>query len=80
MADDPQPARACPTCGGTDMRQGVKTQTITYEGLESPPYGQPGLWCQDCGEGLLSFEEMEVGAREMHKLKVRLGEIDEGKP
>lgn len=64
--------RSCPGCGGSDMVQGFQTQTVEYGGLVSAPYEQPGLWCQDCGEGLLSFKEMEVGARRMHTLKAQV--------
>lgn len=64
--------RSCPECGSSDMVQGFRTQTVEYGGLVSEPYEQPGLWCQSCGEGLISFKEMEVGSREMHKLKARV--------
>ena len=60
---------SCPECGSSDMVQGTRTQTVEYGGLVSAPYEQPCLWCQVCGEGLLSFKEMEVGSREMHKLR-----------
>lgn len=66
------PPRTCPECGSSDMVQGMRTQTVEYGGLISAPYEQPGLWCQACGEGLLSFKEMEVGSREMHKLRARV--------
>ncbi len=64
--------RSCPACGGSNLVQESRTQTVEYGGLVSPPYEQPGLWCRACGEGLLSFKEMEVGTREMHKLKARV--------
>lgn len=64
--------RSCPACGSSKMLQGVRTQTVEYGGLVSPPYEQPGLWCEMCNEGLLSFKEMEVGTREMHKLKAQV--------
>ena len=54
------------------MVQGLRTQTVEYGGLVSPPYNQPGLWCESCNEGVLSFKEMEVGTREMHKLKAQV--------
>ncbi len=63
---------SCPECGSSEMVQGFRTQTVEYGGLVSEPYEQPGLWCQSCGEGLLSFKEMEIGSREMHKLKARV--------
>jgi YgiT-type zinc finger domain-containing protein len=66
MTDNP--TRACPVCGSV-MRQGFKTQTVEYRGRLSPPYDQPGLWCQGCGEGLISFIEMEVGAVVMRQLR-----------
>ncbi len=53
------------------MVQGTRTQTVEYGGLVCAPYEQPGLWCQVCGAGLLSFKAMEVGSREMHKLKAK---------
>ena len=68
---DPQPPRSCPECGGSDLVQGVRTQTVEYGGLVSEPYEQPGLWCQSCGEGLLSWKEMEIGSREMRTLKAQ---------
>ena len=68
----PTPPPSCPECGSHEMVQGLRTQTVEYGGLVSAPYEQPGLWCQACGEGLLSFKEMEVGSREMHKLKAKV--------
>ena len=62
--------RSCPECGG-DMVRGIRTTTVKYGGLESEPFEQPGLWCQSCAEGLLSFKDMEVSTREMHVLKAR---------
>ncbi len=64
--------RTCPKCGSSDMVQGFRTQTVEYGGLVSPAYEQPGLWCETCNEGLLSFKEMKVGTREMHKLKAQV--------
>ena len=68
----PEIRRSCPECGSSDMVQGYRTQTVEYGGLVSEPYEQPGLWCRSCGEGLISFKEMEVGSREMHKLKAQV--------
>jgi HTH-type transcriptional regulator/antitoxin MqsA len=62
--------RSCPECD-SDMVRGTRTTTVKYGGLESEPFDQPGLWCQSCGEGLLSFKDMEVSTREMHVLKAR---------
>lgn len=72
MNNQNEAKRSCPACGGSDLVQESRTQTVEYRGLVSPPYPQPGLWCRACGEGLLSFKEMEVGTREMHKLKARV--------
>ena len=63
--------RTCPECGGGDLIRGTRTTTVQYGGLESEPFEQPGLWCQACGEGLLSFKDMEVGTRRMHVLKAQ---------
>ena len=63
--------RACPECGGSDLVRGMRTTTVQYGGLESEPFEQPGLWCQTCGEGLLSFKDMEVATRRMHVLKAQ---------
>lgn len=51
--------------------RGTRITTAKYGGLESEPFNQPGLWCRSCGEGLLSFKDTEVSAREMHILKER---------
>lgn len=72
MNNQNEAKRSCPACGGSDWVQEARLQTVSYGGLESPLYEQPGLWCRRCGEGLLSFKEMEVGTREMHKLKARV--------
>ncbi len=53
------------------MVRGTRTTTVKYGGLESEPFDQPGLWCQSCSEGLLSFKDMEVATRQMHILKAR---------
>ncbi len=62
--------RSCPECGDAMVR-GTRTTTVKYGGLESEPFDQPGLWCQSCGEGLLSFKDMEVATRQMHTLKAQ---------
>lgn len=64
--------RSCPECGGNDMVRGTRTTTVKYRGLESEPFEQPGLWCQSCDEGLLSFKDMEVSTRQMHILKAQV--------
>ena len=63
--------RSCPECGDSDMMRGTRMTTVKYGGLESEPFEQPGLWCQSCGEGLLSFKDMAVATRQMHILKAR---------
>ena len=63
--------RFCPECGGSDLVRGTRTTTVEYGGRESEPFEQPGLWCQSCGEGLLSFKDMEVATRRMHVLKAQ---------
>ena len=62
---------SCPECGDSDMARGTRITTVKYSGLESGPFEQPGLWCQSCGEGLLSFKDMEVSTRQMHILKAQ---------
>lgn len=64
--------RSCPECGDSDMVRGTRMTTVQYGGLESEPFEQPGLWCQSCGEGLLSFKDMEVSTRQMHILKAQV--------
>ena len=54
------------------MTRGVRTTTVKYRGLESKPFEQPGLWCQSCDEGLLSFKDMAVSARQMNILKAQV--------
>lgn len=68
--------RTCPRCGGTNMEQEFRTQTVEYRGLFSPPYRQFGLWCQNCNEGLISFNEMEAGDLELRKLKILADQTD----
>ena len=70
MNKEDKSSRSCPGCGGAMVR-GVRTTTVKYGGLESEPFDQPGLWCQSCGEGLLSFKDMGVGTSQMHILKGR---------
>lgn len=49
----------CPDCGSSDMREKVRTQPMTYRG-QTRQVPMPGLYCQDCGEGIHSIIEMAV--------------------
>jgi HTH-type transcriptional regulator / antitoxin MqsA len=52
------PLSVCPACSGALVRE-VRTSRFEYRG-ESLDYEQPGDWCTECGEAVLSGEDMSA--------------------
>ncbi|MBI3898766.1 MAG: type II toxin-antitoxin system MqsA family antitoxin [Gammaproteobacteria bacterium] len=55
----------CPNCGGGKFRREVRETPFTYRG-KTIHVDQPGDWCTDCGEGVLSPEDMAATAIARH--------------
>ncbi len=70
----------CPQCGRGTLSRYAKPETFTYRG-QSITLEQPGEWCDYCGEGILTGEDMqatetalsafrqEVRAQQAHRYK-----------
>lgn len=51
------PRLACPICSAGTLSRGVRVSRFDYQG-ETLTYEQPGDWCPECGEAVLSGEDM----------------------
>lgn len=49
----------CPLCGKGELVRGVRQVTYRYKD-KSVEVDQPGDWCSDCGECLLTAEDCEA--------------------
>ena len=54
---DHTPRPACPACSTGTLVREVRGSRFEYRG-ETLSYEQPGDWCTECGEALLSGEDM----------------------
>ena len=57
----------CESCGN-QMVRGTRPMTMTYKGL-STTFDMPGLYCEACGEDVISGSDTAVSDRELNKLK-----------
>lgn len=53
-----KPAR-CPQCGRGTLSRYAKPETFTYRG-QITTLEQPGEWCDHCGEGILTGQDMQA--------------------
>ena len=61
--------QTCHECGH-EMIQGSRPMTITYKG-RSATFDMPGLYCVECGEGLLSGKDHAIPDRALNSLKAQ---------
>jgi HTH-type transcriptional regulator/antitoxin MqsA len=54
--------KVCPVCAQGKLERGAQFQTLRYKG-KTLRYQQPGAWCNACGEGILTNEDMNVTER-----------------
>lgn len=62
--------RICPTCGEHMLRD-VRDITLEHQG-RSVPLGMPGWYCDVCGEGVHSAEDMAASDAALERLKAEL--------
>ena len=60
----------CPECGASLARE-VRQVSYTYK-AQTIAVEQPGDWCPQCGEGVLSPEDMASNRRELHDFRARV--------
>jgi len=67
----------CPVCSKGQLSQRIKLQTYTYKG-RSIELEQTGLWCNFCGEGILSDADISQTEREFVAFKASIldGRLD----
>ncbi len=65
--------QACPECGGT-MKFGRKVRPLKYRDLEGK-VRVTGWWCDSCGEGILSGEDLRKYSRALQDLKAKAEQV-----
>lgn len=67
-----QPMRICQLCFNGTTYRGIKQETYTLHG-HTITIQQPGLWCDNCDDGILNGEDLNATRNEleMFQLKVR---------
>lgn len=55
----------CPNCGDGKLKRGTRSVPFTYRG-STIKVKQPGAWCDACGEGVLSPEDLVVTTKARH--------------
>jgi HTH-type transcriptional regulator/antitoxin MqsA len=63
----------CPECGGT-MKFGSRTRPLKYRDLEGKVRVK-GWWCESCGEGILTGEDLRKYSRALQDLKARAEQV-----
>lgn len=54
----------CPLCGGLNFKRRSKVMTLERKG-KTKTIEQIGMWCNDCGEGVIEPEDMKATRREI---------------
>lgn len=62
----------CPNCGKGQLKRETRLVPFTYRGA-TIDVKQPGEWCQACGEGVLSADDMAATAKARHDAIARRG-------
>lgn len=55
----------CPVCGNGQLKRETRLVSFTYRGVTIEAE-QPGDWCQTCGEGILSADDMATTTKMRH--------------
>ncbi len=61
----------CPACSKGDLAKKLKPQMFTYKG-SSIMLEQPGLWCNQCDDGILSNQDIEVTEKSFEEFKAKV--------
>ena len=58
-------SKRCTVCGKGTVKREARKVAYTYKGV-TVEVMQPGEWCDECGEGFLSPQDMAATRRELH--------------
>jgi len=58
-------SKRCVVCGKGTVKRGTRKTPYTYKGV-TVEVMQPGEWCNACGEGFLSPQDMAATRRKLH--------------
>ncbi|MDR3708133.1 MAG: YgiT-type zinc finger protein [Capsulimonadaceae bacterium] len=64
-------ARTCPNCG-QEMHRELRAITFIYKG-QSATFDMPGWYCEGCGEGVHTGDDMQVSDSQLQLLKAKAG-------
>jgi HTH-type transcriptional regulator/antitoxin MqsA len=65
--------QSCPECGGR-MKFGLKLRVPKYRELQDK-VRVTGWWCESCGEGILTGEDLQKYSRALQNLKAKSEEV-----
>ncbi|HKY36447.1 MAG TPA: type II toxin-antitoxin system MqsA family antitoxin [Polyangiaceae bacterium] len=65
--------QSCPECGGR-MKLGSKVRVLKYRELQDK-VRVTGWWCDSCGEGILTGEDLQKYSRALQNLKAKAEEV-----
>jgi len=57
----------CPLCGKGRLKRETRPVTFSYRGTAFT-IDQPGDWCEACGEGVLSVDDLAVTAKRRQEM------------
>ena len=63
----------CPECGGT-MKFGTRSRPLKYRDLEGK-VRVTGWWCESCGEGILTGDDLRKYSRALQDLKAKAEQV-----
>ncbi len=63
----------CPECGGT-MKFGSRIRPLKYRDLEDK-VRVTGWWCESCGEGILTGDDLRKYSRALQDLKAKAEQV-----
>lgn len=64
----------CHACHKGTLHHKTKPQIFTYKD-KSITLGQPGLWCDSCGEGILSGDDIAKTEKAFEKFKTKVDDL-----
>jgi len=64
----------CPICGELQQEYAIKDMVYTYRNVEFT-IAQPALWCNACGEGIISAKDSNSVAKEIQTEKAKIDGI-----
>ena len=64
----------CHACSTGTMHRGIKPQIFNYRGA-SITLEQPGSWCDNCGEGILTGEDIAVTEHAFEEFSAKIDRL-----